>query len=303
MIRYGTPGADRIRIDLVDGTRDSVYGRSGDDVLVAQGSNDEGSELYGGPGNDVLRGGDDSQGLRGYAWTFLDGGAGVDTMVGGIGEDWFYVDSRKDVVRDLTLGDSDLVFSSAKFFQLPDNVERLFMDWRTTEENLSARGNSLANDMVGLDETADRLVGLGGNDTLDGGGFEFGHADTLIGGMGADFLQGSPDAIFKYNRTIESDGTHGVDTIRFMGPRALIDLSKIDANAATAGLNDSFAFIGTDAFSADATGQIRYEMLSEWQARIYISTDADPEAEMEIISATYENSYRVPPPSADDFIL
>jgi hypothetical protein len=87
-----------------------------------------------------------------------------------------------------------------------------------------------------------------------------------------------------------------------MGPRALIDLSKIDANAATAGVNDSFVFIGTDAFSADATGQIRYRMVSEWEAMIFISTDADREAEMQIRLATWENIYPVTAPTADDFI-
>ncbi|HEY8360823.1 MAG TPA: M10 family metallopeptidase C-terminal domain-containing protein, partial [Ramlibacter sp.] len=61
-----------------------------------------------------------------------------------------------------------------------------------------------------------------------------------------------------------------------------IDLSKLDADAATAGVQD-FTFIGTAAFSADATGELRYSYsASKGYLALYGSTDADASAEFAV---------------------
>jgi Ca2+-binding RTX toxin-like protein len=56
-----------------------------------------------------------------------------------------------------------------------------------------------------------------------------------------------------------------------------LDLSRIDANTALAG-DQAFTFIGSSAFSANATGQVRYV-----GGVLYGSVDADADAEFAIV--------------------
>jgi hypothetical protein len=58
----------------------------------------------------------------------------------------------------------------------------------------------------------------------------------------------------------------------------LIDLSMLDANVTTNGVNDVFTYINDMAFSSsDATGQLRFS-----DGILYGSVDADSDAEFEI---------------------
>lgn len=124
-----------------------------------------------------------------------------------------------------------------------------------------------ANDFLIGNNAANRLVGNAGGDRIDGGGGR----DVLVGGRGRD--------VFVYDDTSDSGpsaATRDVitDLVRGMD---IIDLSGIDANAAT-DVDDAFVCIGTAAFSGtDATGQLRFE-----DGVIYASTDADADAEFSI---------------------
>ena len=116
----------------------------------------------------------------------------------------------------------------------------------------------------------DKLSGLEGDDTLVGG---LGR-DTLKGGTGAD--------LFKFN-SIDETGLKSAtrDTIsdfkRDEGDR--IDLSSIDASDTLTG-NQAFTFMGTAAFSSNATGQLRFDV----KARVlYGSTDADTAPEFSVL--------------------
>jgi Ca2+-binding RTX toxin-like protein len=117
------------------------------------------------------------------------------------------------------------------------------------------RGNALAN----------RIDGGNQSDWLLGGGGQ----DTMVGGTGAD--------IFVYSAVGEST-VAAMDTIvdftRFQSDK--LDVSRIDANVALEG-NQAFTFIGSAAFGADATGQLRYE-----GGIVYGSVDADADAEFAI---------------------
>lgn len=112
----------------------------------------------------------------------------------------------------------------------------------------------------------DRLAGDGGNDTLCGGG----GADTLAGNAGAD--------VFDYNLATDS-GPRARDVITdFVRGVDRIDLSGIDANAATAGTNQ--AFTGFIRASADFTraGQLKFV-----DGVLFGNTDADATAEFAIV--------------------
>ncbi|PPK37740.1 hypothetical protein CD175_15880 [Pseudomonas laurylsulfatiphila] len=139
-------------------------------------------------------------------------------------------------------------------------------------ENLTG---SNFNDTLTGNAAANTLSGGAGNDVLNGGAGN----DLLTGGAGVDQLNGSLGA-----------DRFDFDALSEMGLGALrdvigdfktsegdkIDLSTLDANVATA-VNEAFSFIGANAFSSNATGQIRFAggILSG-------STDADTAAEFEI---------------------
>jgi Ca2+-binding RTX toxin-like protein len=163
----------------------------------------------------------------------------------------------------------------------------------------SLKGNSLANFLRG--ETGnDTLSGSSGNDTLDGGlgsdRLDGGSGnDVLLGGDGNDYLRGGSGADklsggkgldrFKFSGATES-GTSGTsrDSIQdFARGTDRIDLSVIDANAASSASNEAFTFIGSKTFSANATAQLRYAYdASKGAGVLYGSTDADTAAEFSI---------------------
>lgn len=148
----------------------------------------------------------------------------------------------------------------------------------------------------------DVIYGLEGNDILNGAtGFDsiiggLGK-DLLIGGVGKDNLTGGTGADkFKFAAVTETGITATTrDTItdfkHAQGDK--IDLSAIDANTALAG-NQAFSFIGTAAFSTNATGQLRFDALNHL---VYGSNDADTAAEFSILLTGVTSL------TASDFIL
>jgi Ca2+-binding RTX toxin-like protein len=290
--RIGTDGDDSIMLTVPEGTEYSLHGLEGDDTLVSEGPSQFGTWCFGGPGNDYLQAGD----IYGeWGGNILNGGPGVDTMVGGGGRDQFYVTHRREVVMDASTTDGDMVYSTAKYYVLPENVEHLQM-WECRLGDAIARGNALGNAMFGRWDDANLLIGLRGDDTLAGGDNLNSASDTLVGGLGSDQMSGGVGSIYEYHRAIESHRGHGIDRI-YMAARSRIDLSKVDADSATADTNESFVFVGNAAFGDDATGQVRFEVIDSARTTIYISTDSDAAAEMEI------QIINSPPLTAGTFIL
>jgi len=119
----------------------------------------------------------------------LDGGNGIDRMVGGLGSDTYYVDSKADRIVELTDQGTDTVFATSSY-TLSSNVENLTLQG---DGDFTAGGNSLDN----------HLIGNSGNNILAGGLGK----DTLEGGLGDDIyvLSDSLDIIID---------TGGEDTIR-----------------------------------------------------------------------------------------
>ncbi|WP_312026992.1 calcium-binding protein [Pseudomonas sp. J452] len=139
-------------------------------------------------------------------------------------------------------------------------------------ENLT--GSNFNDNLTG-NTAANTLSGGSGNDTLSGGAGN----DLLFGGVGTDKLSGGSGADrFDFNAASEM----GLGSLRDVlndfktSESDKIDLSTLDANLATS-TNDAFSFIGSTAFSSNATGQLRYA-----NGVIYGSTDADTSAEFEI---------------------
>jgi Ca2+-binding RTX toxin-like protein len=209
--------------------------------------------MYGGAGNDFLR-----------------GNTGADSLIGSSGTDTAsYTESTAGVNVSLTTG---LGFFGSAAGDTLSGIENLsgsnFGDTLT--------GNTLANTLNGFSGN-DVLNGGAGNDTLNGGSGN----DLLTGGLGRDLMTGgtgfdrfdfnsvseSPPGLFTRDVITDFDG-NGI----FAGDR--IDVSTIDANVLLFG-NQAFSFIGGAAFTA--AGQLRYA-----GGVVQGSTDADASAEFEI---------------------
>jgi Ca2+-binding RTX toxin-like protein len=214
-------------------------------------------DVLGGDGADALQGDGRAQGLFGGRGNDqLDGGGGEDTLDGGLGNDTYVVDSAGDVIQGEVSfaagGGIDTVITSVSF-TAPANIEVI----RATAGagNLTLIGNDAPGTVIG-DDGADRLEGRGGNDQINGNAGN----DTLVGGEGADTLVGGTGAdTFVFLAVSNSRaGSASRDVINGFDRGAVqdrIDLSAIDANMRTSGVNDAFSFIGSAAFSA--AGQVR----------------------------------------------
>ena len=139
---------------------------------------------------------------------------------------------------------------------------------------------SAVNDILTGNDAADKLNGLAGNDTLIGGLGK----DTLTGGVGSD--------LFKFISLNDSSPLpKQADTITDFN-HAQGD--KIDLSAIVLPSDQSFTYIGTIAFSTDATAQLR---LDPKTGILYGSTNADVAPEFAILLSGIKNL--VP----EDFVL
>jgi len=101
-----------------------------------------------------------------------------DRLIGGKGDDTYYVQSDDDVVVELENEGNDTVYSNSGYI-LPSNVENLTLIsyFQNQSSEYYAIGNSLNNVLIGNNcnnviegkEGDDILIGNGGNDVLDGG--------------------------------------------------------------------------------------------------------------------------------------
>jgi serralysin len=165
--------------------------------------------LVGGYGSDVLTGNSQSNRIEGGPGSdTLDGTpGGVDTLVGGLGNDTLVVHAPADVVIESVQAGIDTVVAWFDY-ALGDNFENLTL----AEDSLAvhAIGNGANNVIVG-NAQANVISGGAGNDSLSG----LDGDDTLDAGAGNDTL----------------DGGNGTDTVIYTGAGgAVFDLAYDDRN-------------------------------------------------------------------------
>ena len=110
--------------------------------------------LAGDVGDEHLTGNDNAN--------FIDGWLGADTMIGGLGDDTYFVDNVGDSVVELSGEGIDTIWAALPVFSLEPftHVENLSGD--ETDQQLTGNdGNNKINGRYG----ADTMIGLGGNDT------------------------------------------------------------------------------------------------------------------------------------------
>ncbi len=142
--------------------------------------NDSANTIYGSAGADELFGLDGDDQLYGYD-PLTGGNAGpANTMLGGRGDDVYYVYSAGDSTIELAGEGNDLVIAFVSSHVLQANVENLAAG--LAGQSFTGIGNGLDNVILGS-TASDFLSGLAGNDRLSGG---TGAANTLVGGPGDD---------------------------------------------------------------------------------------------------------------------
>ena len=142
---------------VVVGDGVAAYGNELDNRITGNGKQ---GELDGFDGNDTLI-----------------SGIGLDVMMGGRGDDTYYVNDGLDTVTEASDAGTDTVYASVNF-ALSSDVENLTL---TGTNKITATGNGLDNIITGND-VRNTLNGGSGNDTLSGGK----GIDTMIGGAGND---------------------------------------------------------------------------------------------------------------------
>ncbi|WP_040262486.1 M10 family metallopeptidase C-terminal domain-containing protein [Pseudomonas massiliensis] len=185
----------------------------------------------------------------------LNGDLGADTLIDqGTGSTLYIVDDLGDTVTetDANTAHIDTVQSSVSW-TLGSNVEELDL---AGDKALAGTGNALDN----------TLTGNSGNNVLDGKG----GSDTLIGGAGADVFRFSAWRDLGVGAERDQIGEFSASE----GDK--VDLTALDANTRTA-VVDTFKFIGSAAFSADATGELRFA-----DGVLQGSQDADGAPEFEV---------------------
>ena len=145
--------------------------------------------------------------------------AGVDTLIGGGGNDTYNVSNVGDVITELAGGGTDTVRTTLGSYLLDANVENLAF---TGIGSFTGTGNALAN----------VITGGAGADILDGGKNVVG-SDALNGGAGNDTY-----IVRNVGDVVSELSTGGVDTV----------LSAINSYTLAANV-ENLSFIGSGAFT------------------------------------------------------
>lgn len=170
----------------------SIYGGDRDDLLThsANYGDDGVFKLYGGNGNDYIRG------FAGEA-DLIYGGWGNDTMevgkgnvaYGGQGNDTYYLETGSVFLEQAGQGYDTVVSRNLTSFSFSGtNIEAFrstYVGEGGTLTNITITGDA-ANNAATTGNGTDKLTMGGGNDTADGGG----GMDSIYGGTGNDVLAG-----------------------------------------------------------------------------------------------------------------
>ncbi len=306
-------GTDKVSV-LFEGQPHSynIYTYDGSDVVSTVKSNVHNlNAAVLGAGNDSFTGGNASDTVfdgsgddrvdLGGGTDLVRVGAGNDSYMGGAGSDFVSFgfatfDGLGMAINNATGVRCDLAISTRQDFGLfGKDVISGFENIDGGDGNDIFLGDSSANALYGMSGN-DKLFGRLGDDKLNGGNGN----DVLSGGRGADLLQGEGggDSIYcggkdgaqdivRYLGTAESDPSGaGFDIIYGFTAGGLatsdrIDLSQIDANAATALVHDKFAFHSGGGFRS-AGGEIIVTQTGP-DTVVLVDTDADDTAEMQLV--------------------
>ncbi len=223
--RYYLPR--QVEIGRLFGTGLALWGTVDNDILVA--NPERASFLDAGAGNDTIYGGAFNDTLIGGAGDdVIRTGTGIDVVSGWAGNDQYVIEDARAQINEAAGEGTDTAWVTVNGFSLWLNVEigRL-IGTGANQLDGSAGDNALVANAVegsilrGLDGN-DTLWGGGLNDTLDGGAGN----DSLYGGGGADrFIGGAGNDHFVVTSSLSIIGENpgeGYDIVYFSGTGTLL---------------------------------------------------------------------------------
>jgi autotransporter-associated beta strand protein len=275
--------------------RDTINGLDGDDTLTGGGGIDT---INGGNGNDYI--------ILSASGSLIDGGANTDTLqllggtvsVGSVaGIEALDIANAANLVLTgaqfatgistsasltglgtitINMAPGDKVLASGMTAEAGSNLT-FVINGSSGVDVIKANVN-VTNAINGGDST-DQIRGGSRADTINGGTgndkiLGFGGADILTGGTGAD----------KFRYLFSTDAGTGVnaDTITdFVSGSDQFDFRLLDPDPGTPG-TQTFTFLGTLAFSANGSAQIRYTDLGA-DLRVQVDLDGNGTSDMEIL--------------------
>ncbi len=169
----------------------------------------------------------------------LDGKTGGDNLNGGLGNDFYYVNTSADVVNEAAgaAAGFDTIFAQTSY-TIAANVERLYL---LNGGNYNASGRNGQDDFLSGNSGNNIINGFSGNDVIRGG---LGN-DTLTGGLGHDVFQFQTAPHSANNHDAITDFNIADDTIQLDN----LFYTLIGANGALAA--DFFKDIAIGAQDAD----------------------------------------------------
>ena len=275
--------------------RETINGLDGADTLNGGGGIDT---INGGAGNDTI--------IISGSGGLIDGGADTDTLQQTSGS--FTIGSVSSIEAIFLGGGANMFFTAAQFATgLASNSslngtgtitidmapgDKVLASGMTAEAGSAI--NFVINGSTGVDvikaninatntifggDSTDQIRGGSRVDTINGGTgndkiLGFGGADILTGGTGADK--------FRYLFSTDAGTGANADTITdFVSGSDQFDFRLLDPNPVTPGVQ-TFTFLGTLAFSANGSAQIRYTDLGA-DLRVQVDLDGNGTSDMEIL--------------------
>lgn len=143
--------------------------------------------------NITLTGGANVNGFGNALGNTLTGNTGVNTLGGGAGDDYYYIQNTGDFVTESIGGGTDRIYTTANF-NMDTNADQAEIITLLGTLGIGAIGNGLYNTMNG-NGGANAIFGGGGRDTIYGNAGNDSlrgddDIDTLFGGTGLDSLSG-----------------------------------------------------------------------------------------------------------------
>jgi Ca2+-binding RTX toxin-like protein len=237
----------------------------------------------------------------------LNGAAGADTLIGGLGDDIYTVDNLADAVVELSGEGTDLVNASVAYV-LASNVERLTL---TGTLAIDGTGNELNNLLTG-NAAPNVLSGGAGNDALNGGA----GADTLIGGLGNDsytvdnmadaVVERADEGVDLVNASLSHALADNVENLTLTGAAAINAIGNAMDNLLTgnsainilsgglgndwldgkAGADTLIGGAGDDVYVVDNAGDVVVEVAGDGVDRVQASLSHTLAAEVENLTLT-----------------
>lgn len=176
----------------------------------------------------------------------LNGLLGADQLIGGLGDDRYFVDNAADKVIEAADQGTDTVLASINYvLEAGQHIEALATTLQAGTGAINLAGNEFGQRING-NGGANSLLGYRGNDTVYG----YGGNDWLRGGLGNDILNGGAGVdTFLFDTAL--DGATNVDQI--MDFSVTDDTIRLD-NAVMPGLGATLGTLAQGKFWTSTTG-------------------------------------------------